>query len=249
MAASQSDTNVKHPVSGRNPGGGASKAVVIRARDIMAAPVSTVSLDMTVHDLAVFLDHNKIGVAPVLDDDQIVGIVSISDLLQREELGTSPSISGENRSGSNLNFDKFHGSHVADVMSPNVLTITANTGLDVICELMLDANVRHLPVVDEKDLLGIVSRSDIVHTLAGRPEGAGSPRSYDDDVIRYKIMDVLVGFSGANPWSTTVDVLDGIVILSGSVTDESVLELSIEAIKEVDHVKQVEDHRVVLQPY
>ena len=173
MADSRVKTNIEHSVSGQSSGRETSEFVEIRARDIMTAAVSTVAPEMTVHDLAVFLDENKISAAPVMDDDQLVGMVSASDLLQREELGTSPSIASDNRVGSNFDFEKYHGKYVRNVMSPDVVTIGPDIGLDVVCQIMLDANVRHLPVGDEKSIVGMVSRSDIVHTLAARPEDAG----------------------------------------------------------------------------
>jgi len=249
MVASQAKTKMEHPVSGQSPGRETSESVEIRAKDVMTATVSSVTSGMTVHDLAVFLDENKISAAPVIDDDQLVGIVSASDLLQREELGTSPSVANDQRLGSNFDLQKYHGRHVRDVMSPNVMTIGRDTGLDDVCQLMLDANVRHLLVEDEKNIVGMVSRSDIVHTLAARPEAAGPPKSYDDDIIRYRIMDVLVGFPGAMPWFTTVDVLNGVVTLNGSVNAETDLKVSARAIGDLENVRRVEDHRSIIQPY
>ena len=230
---------------GRKPGQNAS----ILVRDIMTRNVVFVFPDTTLHDLVQILDREKISSVPVVDGSKLVGIVSQGDLLQREELGASPSMAGDVPFGSNIDIRKSHGTHVNDVMTRDVLTVSQNTKLEKVCEQMLETRIRQLPVVEDDEVVGIISRADIVHTLANRPEGAGPPRSDDDDIVRYKVIDTLLGLPGANAWFTTVDVLDGSVTLQGSVDNENALQLSAKAIAKLEHVTEVDDHRSILQPH
>ena len=71
----------------------------------------------------------------------------------------------------------------------------------------------------------------------------------DDDIIRFKVIDTLMSMPGTSPWLTIVDVLNGVVELSGSVEDETTLDPSRVAIEHIAHVVEVKDRRSIPQPY
>jgi osmotically-inducible protein OsmY len=114
---------------------------------------------------------------------------------------------------------------------------------------MQTKQVRRVLVKHQDELVGIVSRSDIVHLLASRPAGSTEPQEGDDDVIRFKVLETLMDIPGTSPWNTTVEVKRGIVQLIGSVEQENSLADSVVQIKNIPHVMSVRDERTILQPY
>jgi CBS domain-containing protein len=232
----------------------ASKPVKIRAKDILAAdfvvaPVICVEPVKTVREVALLLTTKKISAVPVVDDGEILGIVSEGDLIQRHELGIDTSVTGQKTSGMNFDYDKSHGMYASDVMTRNVVKVSENTSLAEIVEILLAKNIRRVLVTRRAKLVGIVSRSDIVRVLAARPEGAGEPMSGDDDIIRFKVVETLMSVSGTSPWLTAINVSNGVVELSGTVQDEAAREPSRIAVENIPNVVEVEDKRSVLQPF
>ena len=231
-----------------------SKPAKIRARDVLAtdfvsAPVIYVGPKTTVRQIALLLTNKKISAVPVVDDGKIVGIVSEGDLIQRHELGRKESVAGQEPSKVNADYAKSYGMHACDVMTRDVVTVSEDTSLVEIVETLLTKNIRRVLVTREAELVGVVSRSDIVRVLAARPEGAGKPMSGDDDIIRFKVIETLMSILGISPWLMAVDVSNGVVELSGTVQDEAGRESSRIAIENIPNVVEVKDKRSSLQPY
>ncbi len=231
-----------------------SKPAKIWAKDVLAtdfvdAPVIYVGPEKTIREIALLLTNKKISAVPVVDDGEIVGIVSEGDLIQRHELGRETSVAGQEPSKVNVDHAKSHGMHACDVMTRNVVTVTEDTSLLEIVETLLTKNIRRVLVTREAELIGVISRSDIVRVLAGRPEGAGEPMSNDDDIIRFKVIEVIMSIPGISPRLTTVSVSNGVVELSGGVQVEAAHEPSRIAVENIPNVVEVKDHRSILQPY
>jgi len=231
-----------------------SKPAKIQAKDILAAdfvvaPVICVEPGKTVREIALLLTSKKISAVPVVDDGEIVGIVSEGDLIQRHELGIETSVARKKLSKGNAGYAKSHGKHACDVMTRTVVKVSEDTSLAEIVETLLTKNIRRVLVTREAELVGVVSRSDIVRVLAARPEGAGKPMSGDDDIIRFKVIEVIMSISGTSPWLTTVSVSNGVVELSGTVQDEAAHEPSRIAVENIPNVVGVKDKRSIQQPY
>ena len=231
-----------------------SQPVKIRAKDVLAtdfveAPVIYVGPERTVREIALLLTKKKISAVPVVDDGEIVGIVSEGDLIQRHELGIETGVAGQRNSGVNADYAKSHGMHACDIMTRNVVTVSKDTSLAEIVEILLTKNIRRVLVTRKAELVGVVSRSDIVRVLAARPEGAGKPMSSDDDIIRFRVIETLINISGTSPWLTAVGVSNGVVELSGAVEDEAAHEPSRIAVENIPNVVEVKDKRSILQPF
>lgn len=227
-----------------------SQRVKIRAMDIMTTDVVWVSPSKTVQEIALLMSKKHISAVPVVDNNnKIVGIVSEGDLIRREELGTATTLPGQKPRGANADYAKSHGMYASDVMTRNVIIVSDDTPLAEVAEIMQTKQIKRVPVTRDAKLVGIVSRSNIVQALARRPHSAHEPMDSDDDIIRFKVIDTLMGMPGTSPWLTIVDVLNGVVELSGSVEDETTLDPSRVAIEHIAHVVEVKDRRSIPQPY
>ena len=134
-------------------------------KDVMTSPAITVPARSTVKEGLRLLDGHRVTSLPVIDSQgHIVGIVSEADLLRdavRHDVRThmipdAPVEEPPNR--------------VEDVMSVLTMTVTGDTDLSEAVELMTSTAVKSLPVVDDGRVVGVISRSDVVHVLARSDE-------------------------------------------------------------------------------
>jgi len=88
----------------------------------------------------------KIGSVLVLDDGKIVGIFTERDYATKGEL--------EGRTAA--------GTRVSEVMTEEMYTVTSNSSIDECMALMMQYHIRHLPVVENDKLVGILSMRDVV---------------------------------------------------------------------------------------
>lgn len=113
------------------------------ARDIMTKQVITVTPTTTTKELAKILTQNRISGAPVADDSgKILGVVSQADLIAKK------------------------GRQVKSIMSNKVISITEETPVEEIASLMTTHRIKRLPVLRGDNVIGIVSRADIVGAIA-----------------------------------------------------------------------------------
>ena len=98
------------------------------------------------------LHENHVGCMPILDEKQnVIGVISerdLSQLIHSERFNTS------------LTVDK--------IMSTNLVTCDLNTSVTELMELMTDKKIRHVLIMEEKKLLGIVSIGDVVNHLINK---------------------------------------------------------------------------------
>jgi predicted transcriptional regulator len=183
---------------------------------------------------------------PVVDaSSKLVGIVSEGDFIRRSEIGTGRKrgrwlsfILGPGKAASD--FVQEHGRRVEDVMTENPLTITEDTALAEIVDLMEKNNVKRLPVVRADKLVGIVSRANLLQAVASLAREVPDPTA-DDDHIRNRVIDALEKNEWC-PFGLSVIVRDGIVHLSGVITEERARQAAIVAAENVEGVKKVHDH-------
>jgi CBS domain-containing protein len=175
----------------------------VLAREIMTSPAVTVTPDTTLKHVIQLLDHHAITSVPVVDaDERLVGIVSEADLLRGE---VEPDPRAHLRPVPEETEPPRH--HVADVMTPHVLTVSERTDGADIARLMLDNGIKSVPVVRDRHVVGVVSRRDLLHVLAR-----------DDDRIRAEVEDRLREYAGDAQWTVTVE--DGEVALHGHASEE-----------------------------
>lgn len=103
----------------------------------------------TVYEALELMAEKNIGVVMVLVDRQLVGIFSERDYARKVVL------KGKNS----------HDTLIAEVMTPDVVTVTSTQKIEECMQLMSDLHIRHLPVVEEYQLKGIISINDIVTAI------------------------------------------------------------------------------------
>src|SRR2546425_529200 len=114
---------------------------------------------------------------------------------------------------------------VKDVMTSPVVAIAPDTPVLQAVRIMLQRHISGLPVVDKdgrlggKEIVGMVSRANLLHALAGIAREA-KPTAAGDRVIRDRIVAELASQSWAPVSLVNVIVRGGIVELWGTITDE-----------------------------
>lgn len=147
----------------------------LRVREIMQSEVITVRPDTTMRDLADIMAENKISGVPVIDDDRkVVGMVSEADvILQDADLHfpyyfqfLDSIIYLESVAKFKERFRKAFAAKVADIMSTDVITVSPDATVREAATLMADNKINRLPVTQGLELVGIVTRGDIVRAIA-----------------------------------------------------------------------------------
>jgi CBS domain-containing protein len=168
------------------------------ANELMTSPVVTVTADVPIREAVRMLDRHDICSMPVLDGaGSLVGMVSETDLL-RGGIVDDPRA-----------HTRPHGSWserppqvVGDVMSVSVVSVVEHTDAAVVARTLLDLGLRAVPVVRGSEVVGIVSRRDLVRALAAT----------DDQILQ----EVEALFVSAELTGWTAEVVEGVVVLAGS---------------------------------
>jgi predicted transcriptional regulator len=127
-------------------------------------------------------------------------------------------------------------------MTPHLLTITIteDTALDGIVELMEKNNVKRLPVMRGDRIVGIVSRANLLQAVASLAREIPDPTA-DDDHIRNRVIDTIEKNDWC-PFGLSVIVRGGVVHLSGVITEERSRKAAVVAAENVTGVTKVHDH-------
>jgi CBS domain-containing protein len=129
----------------------------MKARDVMTRPVLTVGPDMPVPAAAAFLILHGFTAVPVVDaTGQLVGIVSEADLFRSPVVGDWWLVQGE------------PDPRVKQLMTPTPTTMRSSDDLADVATAMLNARIRSIPIVDDGELVGIVTRRDVLRAVATR---------------------------------------------------------------------------------
>jgi CBS domain-containing protein len=113
------------------------------AKDIMTRDIITVNPTMTIKSLAMTLIKNQISGAPVAGKNgKIVGVVSEADIVAKK------------------------GKDVKAIMSKKIISVGEDTAVEEIARLMTTQKIQRVPVMRGDEVVGIVSRADIVSAIA-----------------------------------------------------------------------------------
>ncbi|MBU2582240.1 MAG: CBS domain-containing protein [Alphaproteobacteria bacterium] len=220
----------------------------MHASDIMTEKVITVGGDSSITDVANLLLKHGISAVPVVDDaGNLLGLVSEGDLMRRLEGETDTKgswwlgvFSAPHKNVSE--FVKTEGRKASDVMTREVISITPDTAVSDIARLLENNRIKRVPVVDNGQLVGIVSRANLLHGLAATTAQSASSPNLDDRALRGNVMQALADIDGLHVALMNVTVHDGGVHLWGDVETDKEQRAARIAAENVDGVKSVESH-------
>ncbi|MGF7117098.1 CBS domain-containing protein [Methanobacterium oryzae] len=140
----------------------------MHVKDIMSSEVVVVDKDQNIHDALKLMKKNKVSRLAVVNgpgrnNKELVGIITEKDIALR--LGSSKY--------GNLAPSHFH---VSTVMSPDLITVESNQNIGNAAKMMIDNKIGGIPVVDNGELVGIVTKTDFIKTCQGVP--------YTDNIIK-----------------------------------------------------------------
>lgn len=147
------------------------------AKDVMKSPVITVQDTATLSEVACLLDQHDISGMPVVDSDgRMVGIVSELDLIRRSQqlqiarrnpfAWVSPHSSVGDIAVFTRGLCEVGETKVADVMTRKVIAVDEHDSLESVALLMAQRRINRVPVVNGPNLVGIISRADLVWAMA-----------------------------------------------------------------------------------
>lgn len=221
----------------------------MRADQVMTVGAATIRPDASIREAARMMLDYRISGLPVVDKDgNLVGIVTEGDLLS--------GISGDRNRRRWLEFILDPGNSdvgrqqaapqsVGEIMSRRVITATEDTPVHEIVKQMKANGIKRLPVVRNGEVIGIVSRADLLRGLA--LEAKLMPEATAEDfALRDRVVDALARQARNRRCAINVLVQNGAVELRGAVTDASLPERLVEAARQVPGAKDVVNRLVVV---
>lgn len=113
--------------------------------------VFSISPQTSVYDALAEMAQKEVGALLVMEDGRLLGLVSERDYARKVIL--------QGRSS--------RDTQVLEIMSEDLITATPQQSVDDCLLLMTDFRIRHLPVVDGGEVVGIVSTGDLVKWIMG----------------------------------------------------------------------------------
>jgi CBS domain-containing protein len=109
----------------------------------------TIPPEATVFEALNLMAEHNIGALLVMTGDEIKGIVSERDCIRKVD------VKGRNTKDTKI----------SEIMTSDVITVDADQPLEECMSLMIDKNIRHLPVCEGKKLLGLLSVRDVLREV------------------------------------------------------------------------------------
>ena len=163
------------------------QAAEMKARDVMTSKVVAVHPDTPTRDIARLLLENHISAVPVLDRSGApIGMVSEGDLIgrsdtdrqARREWWLAMLAEGEPLSPEFLAGLRRPEEVAGDVMSRPVVTVSEDTDTAEIARLLQTYRIKRVPVLRDGQMVGIVSRENLLRPLAQeQPQGGAKPKT------------------------------------------------------------------------
>jgi CBS domain-containing protein len=144
------------------------------AREIMTTDIVTVRKETSIRELAELFTTRRIGSIPVVNDDgNLIGIVSESDLIEQDKNFHIPTVISlfdwiiylESEKKFEKELKRMTAQTVGDIYTEDVVTVSPDTPVSDIADIMSRKKIHSLPVVEGKKMVGIVSRIDLIRTM------------------------------------------------------------------------------------
>lgn len=120
------------------------RMIALKIKEIMTKDVRTVSTNDSISEAANIMKQLDVGAVPVLDNKILVGIVTDRDLVLR-----------------GLAEGKNSNERVSSIMTKDITTVTPDMDVHKVADIMASKQIRRLPIVENNNLVGIVSIGDM----------------------------------------------------------------------------------------
>jgi CBS domain-containing protein len=205
----------------------------MKVRDVMTTNVFTAQADMALKEVATRMLEFGISGMPIVDGEGcVVGVLSETDILFKER--SAPEREGLVDWLVHLGEDppaaKLNARTAGQAMTSPAVTITPRRSVAEAAELMLDLGIDRLPVVDAGELVGIITRADLVRAF-----------TRNDEEIEHEILrDVILKTLWVSPDRVTARVDGGQVTLEGRVDNEAEADVILKFVSAVAGVVSIE---------
>ncbi len=153
---------------------------MLKVREVMSKDVATLTPDTLVKDAATMLAKREVSGMPVLESGRVVGVFSEADVLRSLKMTKKdmrlifPSVSSigiafqEEVSQREIleAYEEIGNMPVRDVMTKDVVSIEPDLPLNEAIVKMVQKGIHRLPVIEKSELVGILTRGDIIRGLA-----------------------------------------------------------------------------------
>ncbi len=126
----------------------------MQAKDIMSTKIVGIKRDALVKDaIDLLINHSISGLAVFDENENIVGIVSEKDIL--------------------IAYDFLNDIHepIDDFINTDIISVSPETDVEEISKTLVQRNIKRVPVLSDGQLIGIVSRHDILKAIKQMNEG------------------------------------------------------------------------------
>jgi CBS domain-containing protein len=204
----------------------------MKVNEVMTKKVFTATRELPLREVATRMLEYGVSGLPVVEGERVVGVISETDILFKER--PAPERQGVVdwlvHYGEDPPAAKLNARTVGEAMTCPAVTIRPKKTVSEAAQLMLQLSIDRLPVVEGDELIGIVTRSDLVRAFART-----------DEEIEQEIRDeVILKTLWVEPSRVTVGVNAGRVRLSGSVDNEGVAEQVLGFVQRVPGVVEVD---------
>ena len=225
----------------------------MKARDIMQREPITATPEMAIENAVHLMVTHRVSGLPVVDaNGMVVGILSEGDLLRRMELGTDERLPawrallvGQGRIA--RDYVRTHARRVGELMSAPVISVTPQTDLTDVVALMESRRIKRVPVVHDKQIVGMLTRADLMRALESLLPKIDTRPVADAD-LRRRLLASLREQSWGPRISFDVKVANGVAELLGVVTNERTREATRVLAENTPGVRAVIDHLVWIEP-
>lgn len=149
---------------------------MLKVKDIMTKEVVSVTKETTVMELAGIFAQRHISSLPVLDQNgELIGMVTETDLVEQDKNLHIPTVISifdwviylESDKKFEKELKKMTGRTVGDIYSNEVVTVSPDTSISDVADMLSSRKITALPVVEGKKLVGIISRIDLIRSMVG----------------------------------------------------------------------------------
>lgn len=146
---------------------------MLKASDVMTKDVITVRRDTSVRELAELYVKHRISSIPVVEDGVLVGMVTETDLIEKDRNLHIPTVFSlfdgvfylESGKVLEQQLKKMTGHTVGDICSGKLAAVSPDTDVSTIADIMSANRYNAVPVVQDRMLVGIVARIDLIRTM------------------------------------------------------------------------------------